>query len=38
MRPRPMDLQEAMQTGGDLLEKTAVRIGRLISLTLLRKN
>ena len=30
--PGPMDLTEAMETGGDLLEKTAVRIGRLISL------
>ncbi len=30
--PGPMDLTEAMETGGELLEKTATRIGRLISL------
>jgi len=30
--PGPMDLTEAMETGGELLEKTAVRIGRLMSL------
>jgi glycerate 2-kinase len=28
----PMDLTEAMKTAGELLEKTAVRIGRLLSL------
>ncbi len=30
--PGPMDLTEAMETGGELLERTATRIGRLISL------
>ncbi len=30
--PGPMDLTEAMKTAGELLEKTAVRIGRLLSL------
>ncbi len=30
--PGPMDLTEAMEAGGELLEKTATRIGRLISL------
>ena len=30
--PGPMDLTEAMESGGELLEKTATRIGRLISL------
>jgi glycerate kinase len=30
--PGPMDLTEAMETGRELLEKTATRIGRLISL------
>jgi glycerate kinase len=30
--PGPMDLTEAMETGGELLERTATRIGRLITL------
>ncbi len=30
--PGPMDLKEAIRTGGELLEKTATRIGRLLSL------
>ena len=33
----PMDLTEAMKTAGELLEKTAVRIGRLIGLVRQRR-
>jgi len=32
--PGPMDLAEAMKTGAELLEKTAARVGRVLSLSL----